>query len=70
MESKTMTNEIEGTARAKFFSNFGVETLKVRVETDGSILVWDSVARHYTRCHTLSPATEKRIARKFRQEAK
>ncbi len=66
-----MTNEIEGTARAKFFSNWWPETLKVRVETDGSILVWDSVCEAlHSVCHTLSTATEKRIARKVRQEAK
>jgi hypothetical protein len=60
-----MANETEGTVRAKFFTNCGVETLKVRVESDGAVLVWDSIARHYTRCHALSAATEKRIARKL-----
>lgn len=24
--------------------------------TDGSVLVWDSVAKHYTTCHNLTPA--------------
>ena len=64
MTCKTQT--FTGTARAKFFAGFGPETLKVRVEADGSVLPWDSVAGHYTRCHSLSAGIQKRIARKIR----
>lgn len=55
-----MTNSII-TARARFFGK--IETRKCMVDEDGSILVWDNIAGHYTRCHRLSPRTERRIAR-------
>ena len=67
-ETKTVI-VIEGIASAKFFSNT-LQTLKVLVETDDSVLVWDRVAGHYTRWHSLSRASQKRIARKVRQGAK
>jgi hypothetical protein len=47
------------TARARFFSR--IESRKCRVE-DGRVLVWDDVAGHYTRCHSLSKRSESRIA--------
>lgn len=40
--------------RAKAFSGEGIRKHRVLVENDGSVLVWDSVAGHYTRCHSLS----------------
>lgn len=51
------------TARAKFFADNGVTTEKVRVDADGTVRVWDSVAGHYTVCHSLSKAAAKRIAK-------
>jgi hypothetical protein len=63
-----MIQEITGTARAKFFSTIGIETREVKISADGATLVWDSIAGHYTRCHALSTASQKRIARKIRQE--
>jgi hypothetical protein len=51
------------TARAKFFSGEGVTTQKVRVDSDGTVRVWDSVAGHYTLCNSLSKAAAKRIAK-------
>ncbi len=38
----------------------------IRVEADGSCLVWDGVAGHYTRCHSLSPQAEARARREAR----
>ncbi len=41
------------TIRARAFSGESVRNHVVRVEGD-DVLVWDSVAGHYTRCHCLS----------------
>lgn len=49
------------TIRARFFSHFPVETRKVIVEDDGTIRVWDDVAGHYTVCHSLTRADQRRI---------
>jgi hypothetical protein len=60
---KTATNPIEITVRAKAFTGEGVREHRVLVE-GGKVSVWDSVAGHYTTCHSLSAAAVKRIARK------
>lgn len=49
------------TARAKAFRSEGVRAYRFLVEADGAVLVWDSVAGHYTRCHSLSDAATRRI---------
>jgi hypothetical protein len=49
------------TARAKAFTTEGVRSHKMRVEGDGTVQVWDSVAGHYTRCHSLSRRAVARI---------
>jgi hypothetical protein len=54
---------VETTARARFFSGWGVETLPVRVSAEG-VWVWDGVAGHYTACHALSRRAERRIMRR------
>ena len=54
-------NTIEITARAKAFSNEGIKTHKFSVDQDGTVRVWDSVAGHYTTCHSLSKSAEARI---------
>ena len=48
-------------ARAKAFSNEGAKRHIFQVEPNGEVLVWDSVAGHYTTCHALSKAAMKRI---------
>jgi hypothetical protein len=48
-------------ARCKAFSHEPARIYRVMVDTDGSVLVHDSVAAHYTRNHRLSPATVRRI---------
>ena len=60
-------SEIKGWARARFFGT--VERRRVIVEADGSVLVWDEVAGHYTRCHSLSRRAERRIARSVADRA-
>lgn len=54
-----MTTQI--TIRAKAFTGRGIETVRVLVDSDGTIRVWDSVAGHYTRCHILSRSAQARI---------
>lgn len=59
----------EITARAKAFSGRGIGTYRFAVDADG-VRVWDAVAGHYTRCHSLSREAEKRIVRKAAAQAK
>lgn len=47
--------------RAKAFAGRGIETVKVMVSGDGTIRVYDSVAGHYTTCHSLTPHAIRRI---------
>ncbi len=56
-----MAKEI--TVRCKAFSGEGVRENRVMVDEDGTVRVWDSVAGHYTLCHSLSPDSQRRIAR-------
>ena len=53
---------IEITARAKAFSSEGVREHRFYVDVDNnSVMVWDSVAGHYTNCNSLSESAKKRI---------
>lgn len=54
---------IEITARAKAFSGHGIGTHRFAVDADGTVRVWDPIAGHYTRCHSLSSSAERRIRR-------
>lgn len=49
------------TARCKAFSAEGVRHNRCLVEPDGAVLVWDSVAGQYTRCHSLTFKALRRI---------
>jgi hypothetical protein len=49
------------TARAKAFAAESVKTHKFQVDDAGTVRVWDSVARHYTTCHSLSVSAIRRI---------
>jgi hypothetical protein len=62
----TATDKIV-TIRARAFSGGKVEAVRCRVESDGTVRVWDSVAGHYTTCHSLSAAAQRR-ARKLAAE--
>ena len=53
---------IELTARAKAFAGEGVKTHRFSVDA-GEVRVWDEVAGHYTSCHSLSSAAQRRIRR-------
>ena len=60
----TTRQQITARVRCKAFSSEGVRINKVRIEQDGSLLVWDTVAGHYTSCHAILPQTAQRIRRK------
>lgn len=49
------------TIRAKAFSGEGVREHKCTVASDGTVRVWDSVAGHYTACHSLSESAVRRV---------
>lgn len=54
------------TIRAKAFSGEGVRSQRVLVEADGTVLVWDSVAGHYTHCHSMSEQDQARARKAAR----
>jgi hypothetical protein len=49
-----MTSLATVTVRNAFATETG--TYRAQVDTDGTVRDWDSVAGHYTRCHSLTPA--------------
>jgi hypothetical protein len=55
---------IEFELRCRAFSGEGVRANWLRVTADDVVLAYDSVAGHYTRCHSLTPATERRALAK------
>lgn len=60
----TKTTDRIVTIRAKAFSSEGIRSHKCLVGADGTVRVWDSVAGHYTTCHSLSDSAIRR-ARKL-----
>lgn len=48
-------------ARARAFSNQPIKQHCFSVESDGTVRVFDAVANHYTTCHCLSAASQRRI---------
>jgi hypothetical protein len=41
--------------RARAWTGYPVGTVLVHVRPDGAVCAWDSVACHWTTCHSLSP---------------
>jgi hypothetical protein len=58
-----MTTETYFDTRAKAFSGQGVRTHRVSVDSDGTVRVYDNVAKHYTTCHALTERQQERIRR-------
>jgi len=56
-----MAQDIIIKARAKAFSGENIRQHKFAVASDGTVRVWDSIAGHYTTCHSMTPATQRRI---------
>lgn len=52
--------------RCKAFSGEGVRMNCVQVSDCGTVRVWDSVAGHYTTCHCLSAAAQRRARKAAR----
>jgi hypothetical protein len=63
MATVTANQDVELTIRCKAFSGEGARENKVLVEPgkNGAVLVWDSVARHYTHAHILTARTQAKI---------
>jgi len=55
------------TIRAKAFAGQGIQEHRCSVDDDGTVRVWDSVAGHYTICHSLGQSAQRR-ARKLAKE--
>lgn len=64
-----MTKTLIITIRAKAFSTEPLGTYRATVEGDGTVRVYDSVAGHYTTCHSLSASALRRIRRLARERA-
>ena len=54
---------LETTARCRAFSGDKIREHKIIIDADRTIRVWDPPAGHYTNCHCLSRATQRRIIR-------
>ncbi len=46
------------TIRARAFDEEGIRAHRCTVDADGSVRVWDDVAKHYTLCHFLSEGAQ------------
>lgn len=51
------------TVRCRPWSTEGAARHRCLVETDGSVLVWDRIAGHFTRCHSLSARSQAHVRR-------
>ncbi|MCE5336801.1 MAG: hypothetical protein LLG06_19665 [Desulfobacteraceae bacterium] len=51
---------METTIRARAFSGEGIREHRVMVDGDGTVRVYDSAAKHFTRCHILSISAQQR----------
>ena len=59
-----MTREVEFDARCRAFGRrMGMHHIHVSVP-DRAVRVWDEIAGHYTRCHSLSDRTVQRFLRR------
>lgn len=55
--------DVEMIVRCRPWSREGVQKARVLVQSDGDVLVWDDVASHWTRFHSLGPWAIRRIRR-------
>lgn len=51
------------TMRCRAFDGEGAKQHRLSVDRDGTVRVWDSVAGHYTTCHSLGRSALARIRR-------
>ena len=69
METVTTSNRDFFYARARFFKHGKIEVRPVKIDDDGTVLVWDDTACYFTRCHALGAGAQRRI-RRIRRAAK
>ena len=69
MNTATASSRGSFYARARFFTHAKIETRPVQIDDDGTVLVWDDIARYFTRCHALGAGAQRRI-RRIRRAAK
>ncbi len=58
-----MKTPITFTAKCRAFSCEGIRLNTLVLDVDGKVNVWDSVAGFFTRCHILTPRTQRRLAK-------
>ena len=58
-----MTTTTTITARARAFQSEPIQAYRFEIEPDGTVRVYDSVAGHYTLCHSLSRSAISRLRR-------
>ena len=56
-------SRVELVARCRPWAHRMLVNARIAVEPDGSVLVWDSIAGHYTLCHSLGASAVRRIRR-------
>ena len=63
MTTVLKNQDVEMTIRCRAFSGEGVRNNKILVEPgkNGRVLAWDSVAGHYTACHSIAARTQAKI---------
>ena len=59
--TQTYPRAVEARIRCKPWTSYPRGRHLVEVHSDGSVLVWDDCARHFTRAHALSARTCRRI---------
>lgn len=57
---------MEANIRCRAFSGDRIRINRVRIESPADVLVWDSVAGHFTRCHILTRSIVSRVRRAIR----
>jgi hypothetical protein len=64
---KKIEYPIEITAKVKAFAPEKMQNYRLSVERDGGVAVYDPIAGFFTRCHILTPRTQRRIAARARK---
>ena len=67
MSNATANQTVEMVARVKVFGQIGNHRLRVDVPQE-MVGVWDSIAGHYTTCHSISARVQRRIIQAARQQ--
>lgn len=63
----TTYTRIEITAKARAFTGYPIQKHRFAVEPDGTVRVFDDIARHFTNLHGLTQSATRRIRRLARR---